>query len=70
MMPALDKTGVGAQGCRHGEGGRRHGHAEGGRCCGDRHRNEETPLSRAEEIAGLEQRIADSQARLDELRRG
>jgi hypothetical protein len=67
MMPALDKTGPDGQGCRHREGGHRHGHGEDGRCCDGRHYHEEGPLSREEEIAVLERQIADSEARLYEL---
>jgi hypothetical protein len=70
MMPALDRTGPDGQGCRHQGGGHQHGHGEGGRCCGGRHHHDEAPHSREEEIAVLEQQIAESKARLDELGRG
>ena len=68
-MPDMDKTGPDGKGCRHHEGGHRHGHEEGGQCCGGRrHRHDEAPLTREEEIAYLERVIADSEARLFELR--
>ena len=69
-MPTLDKTGPGEQGCcgRRDGGGHRHG--DGGQCCGGKHSHDEAALSREEEIAALEQQIAGSRARLDELRRG
>ena len=66
-MPALEKTGLDGQGCCGRHDG--HGHEGGGHCCGGRGQDGAS-LSREEEIAALEQQIADSRARLDQLRRG
>jgi len=73
MTPALDESGPDGEGCGCREGGgqsRGRDRDHGGGCCGGRRHDEEATLSRDEEIALLERRIADSRARLDELRRG
>ena len=71
MTPALDVVAPDAHGCRHrhSDEGHGHGHRVGGRGCGGRRRHEEVELSLEEEIAVLEQQIAESKAQLDELRR-
>ena len=71
MMPESDRTGAEEQGCCRGQegGGRSRDHAEGGHCCGGRHGHDDVALPREEEIAVLERQIADSQARLEQLRR-